>query len=66
MKNLLKLTAAFALLLASWMAPNSVSAAPYYCHCNWCYHPLNAQTACQNPYNETRTTCGNFYSNYCI
>lgn len=66
MKNLLKLTAAFALLLASWMAPGSVSAAPYYCHCNWCYNYLNAQTGCQNPYNETRTTCGNFYSNYCI
>lgn len=66
MKNLLKLTAVFALLLATWMAPNPVSAAPYYCHCSWCYHPLNAQTGCQNPYNETRTTCGAFYSNYCI
>lgn len=65
MKNVLKLTAAFALLLATWMAPASVSAAPYYCHCNWCT-PLNGSAICQNPNTNTRTTCGNFYSNYCI
>lgn len=68
MKNLLKLTAPFALLLASWMAPGPVSAVPppYYCHCNWCSNYVDApQTRCQNPYNETPTTCGDFYSYYC-
>lgn len=66
MKNLLKLTAAFALLLASWMAPTPVSALPYYCNCDWCYRSIYAQTGCQNPYNETRTTCGSFYWYYCV